>query len=508
MFTRVVQSHHPYFRCFSSKVYESAEAAVTASGLKDGARLLVGGFGLSGIPMKSIQAIHNANTKNLTVVSNNCGVDDWGLGILLGSRQVKRMIASYVGENKEFERQFIGGELEVELTPQGTLAERLRAAGAGVPAFYTRTGYGTQVHTGGNPILYNKDGSVKIESTPRESRKFGDREFILEHAIAGDVAIIKAQKADKFGNLVFRGTSMNFNPDCAKAAKYCIAEVEEIVENGQIAPNDVHLPGIFVHALVHTPGVEKKIEKRTVLPKDPAKAAATLKPEPPARLRIIRRAALEFKDGMSANLGIGIPTLAANYLPEGVNVMLQSENGLLGLGKDPIEGSEDADWINAAKATVTAVDGASCFSSSDSFAMIRGGHVNLTVLGALEVAGNGDLANWIIPGKMVKGMGGAMDLVASGSRVVVTMEHCDKKGNSKILKSCTLPLTGPRVVDRIITDRAVFDVDKTHGKLILVEVADGFSVDDIKKCTEAEFEIPPGGVKPMAQIEIPAHLRH
>eukprot|EP00388_Colpodella_angusta_P020533 GDKJ01051479.1.p1 GENE.GDKJ01051479.1~~GDKJ01051479.1.p1 ORF type:complete len:508 (-),score=168.95 GDKJ01051479.1:332-1855(-) len=506
MFTRATRHRDLLIRSFSSKIHESAEAAVRASGLKDGAKLLVGGFGLSGIPTHSIQAIQKANTRDLTVVSNNCGVDTWGLGLLLRTRQVKRMIASYVGENKEFERQFIGGELEVELTPQGTLAERLRAAGAGIPAFYTRTGYGTQVHKGGNPILYNKDGSVKIESSPREERSFNGKGYIMEEAIHGDVAIIKAHKGDKYGNLVFRGTAMNFNPECAKAAKFCIAEVEELVENGEIAPNDVHLPGIYVHALLHTPGVEKKIEKRAVLPKNAS--SQEVKPEPPARLRIIRRAALEFKDGMAANLGIGIPTLAANYLPENVNVLLQSENGLLGLGKDPIEGEEDADWINAAKATTTAVKGASCFSSSESFGMIRGGHVDLTVLGALEVAENGDLANWIIPGKMVKGMGGAMDLVASGSRVVVTMEHCDKKGQSKILKKCTLPLTGPNVVDRIITDRAVFDVCKKRGVLILKEVAEQYSVEDIRKCTEAEFIIDETvGVKPMAQIEIPAHLR-
>jgi 3-oxoacid CoA-transferase A subunit len=220
---------------------------------------LVGGFGLSGIPQSLIESVRKTKKNELIIVSNNCGVDDFGLGILLQSKQIKRMISSYVGENKEFERQYLNGELEVELTPQGTLAERLRAGGAGIPAFYTPTAAGTVIHLGGFPIKYNADKTVAIASNPRESRKFGEKTFILEEAITGDVGLIKAWKADTYGNIVFRGTARNFNPECAMASRYTIAEVEEIVPLGSLRPDDIHLPGNYVSKIVKT-GAEKRIE--------------------------------------------------------------------------------------------------------------------------------------------------------------------------------------------------------------------------------------------------------
>jgi 3-oxoacid CoA-transferase subunit A len=232
--------------------------------IPEGATILAGGFGLCGIPEATIRALRELGTRQLTFVSNNCGVDDFGLGVLLRNKQIAKMISSYVGENKEFERQYLSGELEVELTPQGTLAERIRAGGAGIPAFFTATGAGTAISDGGLPLRYAPDGSVAKLSTKKETREFQGRPYVLETAITGDFALVKAWKGDRFGNLVYRHTAMNFNPMMATAAKVTIAEVEEIVEVGAIDPDQVHTPGIYVHRVVLGAPYEKRIERRTL----------------------------------------------------------------------------------------------------------------------------------------------------------------------------------------------------------------------------------------------------
>jgi 3-oxoacid CoA-transferase subunit A len=244
------------------KVVAGADRAV--ADIPDGASLAVGGFGLCGIPVDLINALHTRGTTNLETISNNCGVDDWGLGVLLADHRIRRTISSYVGENKEFARQFLSGELEVELTPQGTLAEKLRAGGAGIPAFYTPAGVGTQVSEGGLPRKYDGAGNVAIASEPKEVRSFGGADYVLEESLRPDYGLVHAWKGDRHGNLVFHATAMNFNPLCAMAGRITIAEVEEIVEVGELDPAQVHVPGIFVQRVVQATTVEKRIEKRTV----------------------------------------------------------------------------------------------------------------------------------------------------------------------------------------------------------------------------------------------------
>jgi len=244
------------------KVRPSAADAV--SDLSAGATLAVGGFGLCGIPSDLIGAVHDLGVGDLKVVSNNCGVDDWGLGVLLHDRRISRMTSSYVGENKEFARQYLSGELEVELVPQGTLAERLRAGGCGIPAFFTPAGGGTQIAEGGLPWRYAPDGGVAVASPPKETRAFDGRDYVLEEAITTDFALVRAAKGDRHGNLVFNKSAMNFNPLCAMAGRVTVAEVEELVEPGELDPEHVHLPGIFVQRVVLVTNSDKRIERRTV----------------------------------------------------------------------------------------------------------------------------------------------------------------------------------------------------------------------------------------------------
>jgi 3-oxoacid CoA-transferase subunit A len=262
------------------KVVASAQEAV--ADIPDGATLAVGGFGLCGIPSVLIQALLEAGTTDLEAVSNNCGVDDWGLGLLLGEKRLRRMVSSYVGENKEFARQYLSGELEVELTPQGTLAERMRAGGCGIPGFYTITGAGTQVAEGGLPWKYDADGNVEIASPPKETKVFPvkeehgetvEKEFVLEHAVVADFGLVRAWKGDRHGNLVYRDSARNFNPLAAMCGRVTVAEVEELVEPGELEPNDIHTPGVYVQrvvALTPEQAGDKRIERVTTRPRPDA----------------------------------------------------------------------------------------------------------------------------------------------------------------------------------------------------------------------------------------------
>ena len=369
------------------------------------------------------------------------------------------MISSYVGENDEFERQMLSGELEVELIPQGTLAERCRAGGAGIPAFFTPAGYGTEVQG------------------KKEVRVFNKKKYILEHALNADFAFVKAWKGDTLGNLIYKGTARNFNPLMAMAGKITVAEVEHLVPAGELDLNQIHTPGIFVQRIFKGGFTKKELKTE----QQPNRKMALTKNE------IAKRIAQELVNNTYVNLGIGIPTLVANHVPSDINVEFQSENGILGMGPFPKEGKEDADLINAGKQTITSLPGAVLFDSAISFSMIRGNHIHLSVLGAMQVAENGDIANWKIPGKMVKGMGGAMDLVASSNNIIVAMTHTNRQGQSKLLKRCTLPITGVSCVKKIVTDLAVIQVTSKGFKL--TELAPGVSEDEIINSTDADLII-------------------
>jgi 3-oxoacid CoA-transferase len=467
------------------KVFPSA--ALALADISDGAVLMLGGFGICGIPEESVQALVDKKIKNLTCISNNGGDDQVGIGLLLENKQVKKMIVSYVGENEEFEREILQGEIEFELIPQGTLAERIRCGGAGIPAFFTPAGVGTEVAMG------------------KETRLFDGKTYLMEIALQADFALVKAWKGDPDGNLIYRGTARNFNPLMATAGKITIAEVEELVPLGALDPNEIHTPGIYVQRIFEVKPTRAKDQlafQRINEKEDPVKEVfqginpiprkssesqklnLLIPPEDPIKNLIAARIAQEIKEGDYVNLGIGIPTLVANFIPVEKHVILQSENGLLGIGPYPLEGQEDLDLVNAGKHPITMIPGASLFDSATSFAMIRGKHVDLTVLGAMQVSAQGDIANWKIPNRLVKGMGGAMDLVASAKNIIVAMQHCSKDGRSKLVSSCNLPLTGIACVKKIVTELGVFDI-LPGGGFCLVELMPGVTVQEVRNKTDA-----------------------
>ena len=447
-----------------------------------------------------IDAIRKKGTRNLTVVSNNAGAGEHGLAKLTSTGQISRMVVSFIGNNKSLGQQYHDGRVAIELCPQGTIAERLRAAGAGIPAFFTGTGSRTLIETGGIPIrLGPKDPAtgkhaVVEPGRPRETRIFDDgRSYMMETALRGDLAIVRAWKVDEAGNCIFRSTTKTYGVLMPKAAKMAVVEAENIVPVGALHPDHIDLPGIYIDRIC--PATSEKHIEKLVLASNSKNAPAENKKSEEAvkRDRIARRAAKELKDGMYVNLGVGIPTLAPSFLPPRTQVWLQSENGIIGMGPYPSTKEEaDPDTINAGKESVTLVPGASTFDSAESFGMIRGGHIDVSLLGALQVSATGDLANYIIPGKAFNGMGGAMDLVSNPDRtkIVVCTYHSDKDGRSKIVDSCDLPLTGKGVVSTIITELGVFQVDRTGGNgLVLTETADGVSVDMIRERTTAKFTV-------------------
>ena len=451
--------------------------------VRDGDSIALSGFGVPGSPVHLMRALCATPVRDVEIVSNAGGMSAWQLGQLMQEGRVRRIIASHIGGNKELLRRVGRGEIELELIPQGTFAERLRAGGAGIPAFYTPTGVDTWIETG-TPMRYAADGSVERRTSPKERRTFRGVDVVLEQAIIPDVSFIRATVGDRHGNLVYSGSTRNFNTVMAMAGRTTIAEVERLVEPGEIAPAEVHTPGVFVDTVVEV-GVEGKWHERLVT--IDADRRSDDDPVSLARRSIAYRAAKDLVQGTYVNLGVGIPTLIPEFLAHDADVHFQSENGLVGIGPPPTRKTADFDLTNASKESTTLLPGASISDSAVAFAMIRGGRIDTCVLGAMQVSQTGDLASWAVPGRAVSGMGGAMDLVAGARRVIVTMLHTDASGAPKIVEECTYPLTGRGVISRIITELAVIDIGPDG--LVLREIAEGVPVDQVRRATAADLHV-------------------
>ena len=442
------------------KVVPQLSLQEAAALVKDGDTLLQGGFGMTGNPVHLMHALAETKTKNITFIGNNVGEAGIGGGRLLRNGQLKKMIGSFFTSNPEAVKAAQEGVVEYELLPQGTLAEAIRAGGAGIGGFFTPTSAGTSLAEG------------------RETKVLNGVEQVFIPGIRGNVAFIRAWRADTAGNLQYRMTEQNFNRAMATAADLVIAEVEEIVQVGQIGSENIHTPGSYVDYLVQA----------TLTLEDLGSSASVSSSRKVSEIRMnmAKRALQELKKGDVVNLGIGIPTLVADLITEENGVILHTENGMLGVGPAPADGGGAMDYpVNAGKIPVTAVEGASYFDSADSFAMIRGKHVDTAVMGGLQVDESGNLANWAVPGQPLLGVGGAMDLASGAKRLIITMMHTEKNGDAKIVPVCDLPLTALKAVDMIITDKAVFEfIDE---KLTLTEIMPGSTLEEVRTQTTAKF---------------------
>ena len=426
----------------------------------DGAVIMAGGFGMTGNPVHLLNALAERSVGNLTIISNNVGEPGLGGGRLLRNGQLQRAIGSFFTSNPEAVQAAQSGRIEIQLIPQGSMAEAIRAGGAGIGGFYTPTSAGTVLAEGA------------------ETKVIDGKEFVYVPALRADVALIRAWQADESGNLRYRMTERNFNPLMATAADLVIAEVEEIVPVGALDPDDIHTPGCFVDYLVQAHTSLEDLGSS-------AGGDAGGKRVEDERMAIARRALAALQPGDVVNLGVGIPTLVADLITPAHGITLHTENGMLGVGPAPASGGALDYPVNAGKLPVTALPGASYFDSAASFAMIRGGHVDVAVMGGLQVDEMANLANWAVPGRPLLGVGGAMDLATGAKRLIITMTHTDSKGRSKVVPECTLPLTARGAVDMIITELAVFEF--VEGRLTLTELMPGATLDQVRAATGAQF---------------------
>jgi 3-oxoacid CoA-transferase len=428
--------------------------------VKDGAVLMAGGFGMTGNPVHLLHALAKTDTHNITYIGNNVGEPGLGGGRMLRNGQIKKAIGSFFTSNPEAVAAAQSGDMAFQLIPQGSLAEAIRAGGAGIGGFYTPTTAGTTIAEGS------------------DTRDIDGQAHVFVPGLRADVAFIRAWTADTAGNLVYRMTEQNFNKAMATAADLVIAEVEHIVPVGELDPNTIHTPGNFVDYLVQASVSLEDLGSS-------ASVAGSSKRVDEARMNMARRALAELHPGDVVNLGIGIPTLVADLIEPSHGIILHTENGMIGVGPAPENGGAMDYPVNAGKIPVTALPGSSYFDSADSFAMIRGGHIDVAIMGGLQVDEQANLANWAVPGKPLLGVGGAMDLASGARRLIVTMTHTSRDGVSKIVPECSLPLTAAGAVDLVITDLAVFGYEDGHLKLL--EVMPGVEIDEVRAKTAAHF---------------------
>jgi 3-oxoacid CoA-transferase len=451
-----------------NKIYPSPEAAV--ADIPAGATIAIASFGVGhSNPGSLVVALKEHGAGNLCIVGNSLGAGgEYRAEMLVENKQATRLVLSFSarpGMPSIAEEQVAAGKVQLEMVPQGILVERLRAAGAGLPAFYSPVTVGTKLADG------------------KESREFDGKQYVLEHALPVDYALLRGFRADKSGNVEFRGSSTHFNPAFAKAAKVAIVEVDQIVEVGDIPPERVGLPGIFVSRVVLSTkkpaGAKGGLGRRA-----PDSRRDYLGKPALSRLELAKRAAALLPRGGYVNLGSGLPTLVASHVIDS-EITLHAENGALGYDLLGDGSSPDYDFFDAAGNFIAMRPGGSVFDSVVSFEVARGGKLTAVLLGAYQVAQNGDVANWSVPGQVGGGIGGAMDLIAGGSRLIIMMEHRDSQGRPKLVRNCSYPISARGRVDVIVTDLAL--LVRQGDRFVVEESAPGFTREDIMELTDMDL---------------------
>lgn len=460
-----------------AKIYDNPTEAI--ADIRTGSSIAIGGYMNAGVPENLVNALKAYGNYDFTVISQGSSIENYGVNALINNKQVKRLITPYLG-SKEINRQYHNGELELELVPGGTLAEKIRAAGAGIPGFWTSTGVGTIIEEGGFPIKYKRGGAgILIQAEGKEKRFFNGREHIYEEAIRTEYALVKAWKADKLGNCIYHRAAMNFNPEIAICAKHTIVEAEEIVPIGELPPDEIATPAIFVERIVLGEKYSQHVNQKMQFDEQDEHDEKTME----SLTRIAKRVSKELKAGMYVKIDQGIPSLVPQYLDEGV--ILASGSGIIGVGKSKAYMDPSLVYEDGILGSIT--KGGVVVSTNIMMDLLRGGHFDASVMGAFQVSSFGDLANWYVPGVYVMGIGGSMDSVADKNlKIIVAMKHTHND-RPKIVSECTLPLTGRNCVKLLVTELGVFDFREDG--LNLMEMAEGVTLEHIRSKTGCGFTI-------------------